>query len=562
MIVAGEEKRRQYREAGWWGDQTLADLFHANAAVYSGRMALVDAPNRADFAFGDPRRLTYAEMKSEVDRLAGALIKAGIGKDDVIVIQLPNISEFVSLYFAAATIGAIVSPVAVQYRSHELATMFRIVEPKAFICGTQAQGCDHVGVALPLLGDHTQLMTFGPDVPAGAIDLSTATGNADVLAKHCAANPVSADDVFSICWTSGTTGVPKGVPRSHNHWVGIAPGTYVTSRLRDGDVMLNPFPLINMASIGGITMSWLRVAGTMVLHHPFDPQIYLGQIATERPSFTIAPPAILNMLLQNEALLAKVDLSSLRTIGSGSAPLAPAMVQGFQERLSLPVLNIFGSNEGMSLITGPDDVPDPVERASFFPNGLIITPWYSNTPQRIMDSRLVPPEGGAEITEPGIPGELHVRGPAVFEGYWKAPEQTATAFTEDGWFKTGDLFQIEESGRFLRYVGRCKDLIIRGGVNISPEEVDQLLGGHPMLAEACVFSLPDPLMGERVGLAVVPREGQDVTLDDVTAYLREQDLAVFKLPERMFRFDSLPRNVTNKVMRSEVRDIAIQQMES
>ncbi|MFM2411531.1 MAG: Short-chain-fatty-acid--CoA ligase [Pseudomonadota bacterium] len=562
MIVAGEEKRRQYREAGWWGDQTLADLFHANAAVYSGRMALVDAPNRADFAFGDPRRLTYAEMKSEVDRLAGALIKAGIGKDDVIVIQLPNISEFVSLYFAAATIGAIVSPVAVQYRSHELATMFRIVEPKAFICGTQAQGCDHVGVALPLLGDHTQLMTFGPDVPAGAIDLSTATGNADVLAKHCAANPVSADDVFSICWTSGTTGVPKGVPRSHNHWVGIAPGTYVTSRLRDGDVMLNPFPLINMASIGGITMSWLRVAGTMVLHHPFDPQIYLGQIATERPSFTIAPPAILNMLLQNEALLAKVDLSSLRTIGSGSAPLAPAMVQGFQERLSLPVLNIFGSNEGMSLITGPDDVPDPVERASFFPNGLIITPWYSNTPQRIMDSRLVPPEGGAEITEPGIPGELHVRGPAVFEGYWKAPEQTAAAFTEDGWFKTGDLFQIEESGRFLRYVGRCKDLIIRGGVNISPEEVDQLLGGHPMLAEACVFSLPDPLMGERVGLAVVPREGQDVTLDDVTAYLREQDLAVFKLPERMFRFDSLPRNVTNKVMRSEVRDIAIQQMES
>jgi acyl-CoA synthetase (AMP-forming)/AMP-acid ligase II len=174
----------------------------------------------------------------------------------------------------------------------------------------------------------------------------------------------------------------------------------------------------------------------------------------------------------------------------------------------------------------------------------------------------VPPEGGAEITEPGIPGELHVRGPAVFEGYWKAPEQTAAAFTEDGWFKTGDLFQIEESGRFLRYVGRCKDLIIRGGVNISPEEVDQLLGGHPMLAEACVFSLPDPLMGERVGLAVVPREGQDVTLDDVTAYLREQDLAVFKLPERMFRFDSLPRNVTNKVMRSEVRDIAIQQMES
>jgi acyl-CoA synthetase (AMP-forming)/AMP-acid ligase II len=332
--------------------------------------------------------------------------------------------------------------------------------------------------------------------------------------------------------------------------------------LQDGDVMLNPFPLINMASIGGITMSWLRISGTMVLHHPFDPQIYLGQIATERPSFTIAPPAVLNMLLQNEALLAKVDLSSLRTIGSGSAPLAPAMVQGFQERLNLPVLNIFGSNEGMSLITGPDDVPDPVERASFFPGSLIITPWNSDAPQRIMESRLVPPGGGEEISDEGLSGELQVRGPALFEGYWKAPEQNAAAFTEDGWFKTGDLFQIEAGGRFLRYVSRCKDLIIRGGVNISPEEIDQLLGGHPLLAEACVFAMPDPVMGERVGVAVVPREGQDVTLDDVTDFLREQDLAIFKLPEQLVRFESLPRNVTNKVMRSEVRETALKMMEN
>jgi acyl-CoA synthetase (AMP-forming)/AMP-acid ligase II len=562
MIVAGEEKRQKYRAQGWWGDHTLADLFFANAAAHPDRLALVDAPNRADFAFGDPQRQSYAQLQNEVERLAATLLAAGIGKDDVIVIQLPNISEFVALYFAAATIGAIVSPVAVQYRSHELSTMFGIVEPKAFICGTHMKGCDHVGVVRPLLGDHIQLMTVGPDAPADALDLSIATGDAALLASYRAANPINADDIFTICWTSGTTGIPKGVPRSHNHWVGIAPGTYVTSRLQDGDVMLNPFPLINMASIGGITMSWLRISGTMVLHHPFDPQIYLGQIATERPSFTIAPPAVLNMLLQNEALLAKVDLSSLRTIGSGSAPLAPAMVQGFQERLNLPVLNIFGSNEGMSLITGPDDVPDPVERASFFPGSLIITPWNSDAPQRIMESRLVPPGGGEEISDEGLSGELQVRGPALFEGYWKAPEQNAAAFTEDGWFKTGDLFQIEAGGRFLRYVSRCKDLIIRGGVNISPEEIDQLLGGHPLLAEACVFAMPDPVMGERVGVAVVPREGQDVTLDDVTDFLREQDLAIFKLPEQLVRFESLPRNVTNKVMRSEVRETALKMMEN
>lgn len=557
MIVASPDKRARYREEGWWGDATLADLFFANCAAHPDRIALVDPPNRADFAFGAPRLLTYAALQAEVERYAGALLAAGIGKDDVIVIQLPNISEFVALYFAAATIGAIVSPVAVQYRSHELSTMFGIVAPKAFVCGTQMHHADHIAVARPLLGSTVRLMTLGPDAPADAIDLDAEPPRPDLLAAYRAATTIDADDVFTICWTSGTTGMPKGVPRSHNHWVGIAPGTYVTSGLRDGDVMLNPFPLINMASIGGITMSWLRIAGTMVLHHPFDPHIYLAQIATERPSFTIAPPAVLNMLLQNEALLASVDLSSLRTIGSGSAPLAPAMVQGFQERLNLPVINIFGSNEGLSLITAPDVVPDPVERASYFPNGLDIVPFHGTAPRRILETRLVPPTGGAVITEDGVVGELQVRGPTLFEGYWNAPDQTAAAFTDDGWFKTGDLFEIAHGGRFLKYSGRCKDLIIRGGVNISPEEIDQLLGGHPDLAEACAFALPDPVMGERIGLAAVPRAGSDVTLDAVTAFLKAKDLALFKLPERLFVFDSLPRNVTNKVMRSEVRDRAL-----
>jgi acyl-CoA synthetase (AMP-forming)/AMP-acid ligase II len=560
MIAAGEDKRRQHRESGWWGDKSFADLFFANAVEHPDRLALVDAPNREDFAFGAPQRLTYAELEAEIDRIAGALVVAGVGKDDVLLVQLPNISEFVALYFAAAQIGAIVSPAAVQYRSHELKGMIGVVEPKAFVCATQVKGCDHVGVARPLL-DGIQLMTFGPNPPAGALDLSTVRGNEAALAAHVAANPVDADDIFTICWTSGTTGVPKGVPRSHNHWIAVAGAGYEAMKVGPGDVLLNPFPLINMASIGGITMCWLTSAGTMVLHHPFDPGVYLKQIATERPSLTIAPPAVLNMLLQNEALLASVDLSSLRVIASGSAPLAPAMVRGFQEKLGIIIVNVFGSNEGMSFITGEGDMPDPDKRASLFPRrGTYQRPYGEGRAPNI-ESRLVPPGGGDPVEADGVSGELQIRGPTLFEGYHNAPDRTAEAFTDDGWFRTGDLFEIAEGGDFYRFVGRYKDLIIRGGVNISPEEIDQLLGGHPLLAEACTFSLPDPTMGERIGLAYVPRGQEDVGIGEVADYLREKDLAVFKLPERLFRFDALPRNVTNKVMRSEVREQALATLE-
>lgn len=561
MIAAGEDKRRSYREQGWWGDKTLADLFRANAEAEPDRLAVIDAPNRNAFAFGEPARLTYAQLEQEVERLAGALLAAGIGKDDVIVAQLPNISEFVSLYFAAATIGAIVSPVAVQYRSHELSTIIDIVQPKAFVCATHVHHADHLRVARPLLGSDISLMTFGPGAPEDALDLSLARADRVLLKDYLGRTVLDADDILTICWTSGTTGVPKGVPRSHNHWIAIAPGTYQPSGLRDGDVMLNPFPLINMASIGGVTMSWLKMCGTMVLHHPFDAQVFLSQIALERPHYTIAPPAVLNMLLQNEELLAQVDLSSLRTIGSGSAPLAPAMVEGFQKRFGIMVVNLFGSNEGMSLVTGPDAVPDPIERASYFPRETIVDPMLGGKARAIAETRLIAPADGRIITEEGVAGELQICGATVFEGYHRAPEQTEAAFTEDGYFRTGDLFEIAGNGRFYRFVGRCKDLIIRGGVNIAPEEIDQLLGGHPLLAEACAFSLPDPVMGERVGLAYVPREDRDIDLEEVTLFLRDKDMAVFKLPERLFRFDTLPRNVTNKVMRSEVREMALAKVE-
>ncbi len=551
----GGLKRFRYRVSGWWGDRTLDQMFRSNAARHPERTAVIDAPNRAELAFGTPARLTYAQLSAEVDRVAAVLLDRGVRKGAVVLVQMPNISELVVLYFACARIGAVVSPIPIQYRAHEIKQIVDILQPDAFVCCTKVKGSDHLGVARPLLQSNCRVFTFGPD-PAQA-DLSTLQGDRRDLAKHCRRLKANGDDIFSICWTSGTTGAPKGVPRSHNHWVAVAPATYQPAGLRDGDTLLNPFPMINMASIGGVTMSWLRTAGAMVLHHPFDPTVFLKQIATERPAFTIAPPAILNMLLQNEDLLKQTDLSSLRTIGSGSAPLAPAMVRGFQERFNITIINLFGSNEGMSLVSGGDDVPDPDERASYFPRAPLFRTPYGGKLKRHMDTRLISTATGRRVKKEGMPGELQIRGPAVFEGYYAAPDQTAGAFTKDGFFRTGDLFEIAGAGRFYRFAGRCKDLIIRGGYNISPEEIDQLLGGHPKLAEACAFGLPDLTLGERIGVAVVPKADARVDLADITDFLKARGVAQFKLPERLFEFDSLPRNALNKVLRPEVRERAL-----
>ena len=563
MIAASEEKRKTYRESLWWGDKTFYDLFLENVAKVPDRVALIDAPNRNVFAFGDQQRLSYAQMSEEVDKLASELLNAGIVKDDVIMAQLPNITELVNLYFAAASIGVIISPVAVQYRSFELSGMIKLVKPKAFICATEVKGCDHIGTVLQVLAENTKLMTFGPNPPKNAIDLSNAkVADSEKLSQYREKNPINADDIFTICWTSGTTGVPKGVPRSHNHWIAIGPATYQSAQLIDGDILLNPFPLINMASIGGVTLSWLWVCGTMVLHHPFDPQVYLAQIAIEKPNFTIAPPAILNMLLQNEALLNKCDLSSLRTIGSGASPLSPSMVKGFHDRFGITVINLFGSNEGMSLVTGAKDVPDPEERASYFPRSAKLLPPYGNAGDFHIKTRLVPPEGGEEICQEFVPGELQIKGPTLFEGYWESEVQTKAAFTEDGYYKTGDLFQIEGDGRFYRFVGRSKDLIIRGGVNIAPEEIELLLADHPKIAESCAIPLPDKVLGERIGIVIIPKPEQNIALSEITDFLRQKDIAVFKLPEKLFIIDSLPRNVTNKVIRTEVLERILILLES
>ena len=547
----------EYTARGWWGREALDSLLRRAVAECPERPALIDPPNRPDVAGGDALRLTWAETGARVDGLAAALHATGLRADDIAVVQLPNIAELALAYLALARLGAIVSPVPVQYGPHELKKIQSELSARAFLSLGSLKGRD-------LLAEHADafpgclLYGLASSSAADAIDIGGyAPGAAERKAwlDYTQALAPDANDIFTICWTSGTTGTPKGVPRSTNHWLAISRASGDLAGLRDGDALLNPFPMVNMGGLGGFFFNWLTYRATLVLHHPLDLEVYLRQLQAEKINYTIAPPALLNMLLREERMLAGIDFTHLRAIGSGSAPLAPWMIRGYEEKHGIAILNNFGSNEGMCLASGPRDVPDPALRGELFPRFGVAGYEWSNRAAAMISTRLIDPETGARIEEPGVPGEILFKGPTVFDGYWKAPQANAEVFTQDGYFRTGDLFEIAgpaDDPRYYRFVGRRKDIIVRGGMNVSPAELDTLLAGHPDLADAAVFGAPDPVLGERIAVAVVVKSGHRLVLEDIVTFLKDRGVAVFKLPEVLHVFPELPRNALEKVLRHEL----------
>lgn len=559
MQLTPQDKVDDYTAKGWWGDLTLDDWLQRNRREVPDRLALVDPANRADLDGCAPRRLTWAELGEEVDRVGAALLDCGLRKDDVLTYQLPNIADTVVLALAASRIGLIISPVVMPYRRHELTHVVDTVHPRAILTLATFAAFDHAAMALDIAqGRDCQVLVIGGSVPKGAVDLDARIADADPgqAAAYHAARPMRPAEVFTIFWTSGTEARPKGVPRDQNQWIVNGQMVAEAADIRDAEVLLNPFPLVNIGSFGLVT-PWLMKQGTLVLHHPFDLQLFLRQIVEERVNYTIAAPAILTALLKAPGLLDSMDLSSLRAIGSGSAPLSPFMIEGFADRYGIEVCNIYGSNEGASLFSDARSMPDHNDRARYFPRmGVAGIDWPDSISNTMIQTRLVDLETEADITEPGQSGELRFQGAATFGGYWENPETTANAFDAQGYYRTGDLFEIAGDGpvpRFYRFVGRCKEIIVRGGVNISPAEIDDLLAGHPAIREAAVVGLPDERLGERMCAAVVPVEGQQIDLPTITDWLQERGLARFKLPEQLVLIDALPRNAMNKVPRRELR---------
>jgi acyl-CoA synthetase (AMP-forming)/AMP-acid ligase II len=320
----------------------------------------------------------------------------------------------------------------------------------------------------------------------------------------------------------------------------MAAGSYAAD-----DVFLNPFPLVNMAALGGFLFPAALLGCPIVLHHPLDPSLFLKQMQDEKVTFTIAPPALLNQLAKTPELWHQFDFSALRRIGSGSAPLAPWMIEIFGRDFGKEVVNFYGSNEGISLFSTPENAAEPEVRAALFPR-----PPADAT----LQTRVADPDSGQEITATGERGELLISGATVFDGYLE--HDNHDVFTVDGYFRTGDLVEIcGEQGDCYRIVGRCKDIINRGGMKISPVELDVALEQHPDLAEAAVCAYPDERLSERICACVVTRaNATPPSLASLQQYLLDAGFAKFKLPERLEAFDQLPRNALGKVQRFILQD--------
>src|ERR1700722_8202972 len=499
-------------------------LFLARVAQFGAIPAVVDPLNRETLMDGPARTLTWPDLDEEISRLAQVLLEEGVCAGDVVGVQLPNTIEIVVAFLAIVRIGAIVAPFPVQYRAYELTYLSSVAKVTMFITGSRIGQRPAAAEIAGLAGQIPSLRAvaaFGgglPDggLPDGVIGLDArmaAAGDRSGLAAYLGGLRADPNDCVTICWTSGTESTPKGVQRTHYDWMAMCTSPVEGPGLTADDVLLTPFPMVNMAGINGMFLPWLKVGGLLVQHHPFDLATFLRQIAQYRATYTVAPPALLTTLLQNEALLAAADISSLRMLGSVSTPLAPSLLQGWHDKYGIEILNFYGSNEGIALLGTPRDIPDPAVRALYFPRYGARN--WSFSMARTTLARIVDPLTEQEITAAGVPGELRIKGPGVFPGYLPA-SGVPDPFDDDGYLKTGDILEIAGDERqYLHYVDRSKDMVVRGGMKISAAELETFVSGHPKVADVAVVAYPDEIMGERACAVVVPRPGETVSLAEI-----------------------------------------------
>lgn len=546
MILHDQATIKRYTDAGYWGRSTLLDEFWRQVAAHPDRVAIIDPPDRADLLGTPPQEKTWAETGAAVNALATHFKRLGLRRDDVVILQLPNVWELVVLYFAISAAGGIPSPLPMQWRRRELGYVAELTQARFYVAPPAFKGENFLGFIDDLETSHciTHRLALS-DIGAWA-----SAGMTAGAAEKAGAGVLDANDVFSLCWTSGTESTPKGCPMTHNNWFFQSRNLMGLLNVKDGDRMLCVAPLVNMTGVGVMLLPWLFNAGTMMLHHPINMPLFLQQLTTGHVQYTILVPAILNMLLKLPNA-DQLDLSSVRTIVTGSAPPSAFALTEFKRRWGIEITNIWGQNEGTALIAGPLDVPDLAMRVNHMP-------WWNKAdaqwPSKTIgvEIKLVGEDGQLKSGTDDV-GELAYRGPNVFPGYFRRPDLNAKAFDKDGFFYSGDMFKVLQD-KYLSFFDRAKDIIIRGGFNISAAEIENLALGHAGILDAAAISVPDDTMGEKVCLCIVPRDvNAPPTLSDIVQWMKEQGVASYKLPEHLRLVKEIPRNPVGKILKTELR---------
>jgi len=485
------------------------------------RRALLDRQKTAIIC--SDRRLTFAELDALVARMAGLLAAKGIERGDRLAVLMKNSIAFCALYHAAARLGAVLCPINWRLAGPEIAFILGHSEAKLLVHGSEfAEAIE----ALPTPPALAHRLSLGEDG-----DVSTGFIAHKPFTDPCPAAP---DDPLLLVYTSGTTGRPKGavLTQAQMFWSSATMAT--TLDYRRGDVGLIPVPLFHVGGLSFATL-FVHVGATAVLMPAWEAQAALALIGREGINHFFAVAAMLEGLAQAPGYQS-ADLDSLRWIMSGGAPVPVALIHRFAER-GIPVIQTYGSTEtaGPAVVV---DIPNAATKA-----GAAGLPFF-HTDIRIVDDR------GAPLPA-DQPGEIYIRAPHVTSGYWRDDEATARAF-DGAWFRSGDIGRIDADG-YLHILDRKKDMIVSGGENIYPAEVERVLASHACVAEVAVIGAPDAHWGEAVCAVVVPTSGTEPTLDALTRHC-EGNLARYKHPRRLIIRDTpLPRNATGKILKHELR---------
>jgi 2,3-dihydroxybenzoate-AMP ligase/mycobactin salicyl-AMP ligase len=530
-----EDDAEDYLRRRWWSGLALGDILDRAADIHPNKEAFVDRWNR----------LTYAQAREQADRLAIGLMDLGIRPLDRVMIQLPNWTEFVTVYFACQKIGAITVMLIDRYRQHEVQRLAEISEAVAWVVPPQYGKTDFI----PIVDDvraicpaiRNVITVRGEVDRPGFVSMERLIAENERTPENLARLAERAPDARQVAHmgpTGGTTGEPKLVPRTHNS---IGCNVEYCSKAWEQhceDVNLIVGSIAHDLSFGKGFIGNVITMGKLFMLDSTDAQTICEIIEREGVTSVIWVPTLAQRLLQYEDL-DKFDLSSLKKMHSAGGAAFPELVRDVFGRLNMRFHNGYGATEGMTTITTAEDDIETV-------CGTVGRPTCPGDSYKVVDL-------DGNTLPPNTQGELVLKGPSVFAGYYKNPEENAKVFDGDGFFRTGDLAVIDEAG-YIRLTGRVKEMINRGGESISATVIEGLINKHPDVAIVAVLPMPDPLMGERICAYIQPVAGCTLTFEMIITFLRGEKASVQQLPERIEFVEAMPYTAAQKLNKAALKE--------